>query len=101
MDPALLVVVVALLAVLSLAWSFSRANEIRARWAAQHGFEILSATYCWFWRGPFWWRSTDGQFVFRIVVRDRDGRQRSGWLRCGSWFLGLLSREATVVWEDE
>lgn len=101
MEIAVFIVFAGLLGGLLTVWSFARAKEIRARWAEENGFEIESARFCWFWRGPFWWRSTDSQMVFRIEGRDREGRRRAGWLRCGGWFSGLFGSQATVAWDDE
>ena len=90
METTIGVAFVLLLAGLVLAWTLLRAREVRERWAEQHGFDLLEARYCWFWRGPFLFRSTDAQLVYRVTVRDRSGRRRTGWLRCGGFFLGLF-----------
>ena len=86
-------------AVLATSWRGSRGRDLLAGWAAREGYELESADYCWFWHGPFWWRSGKGQVVYRVVVRDREGVVRRGYVRLGGMFLGLLSDEVAVIWD--
>jgi hypothetical protein len=99
MGPIFLIVLVAALAVLATARHFSRSRTILERWADRDGYVIVSAERCWFWRGPFWLRSDREQVVYRVVVRDREGRTLSGYVRCGGWFLGVLSDDVAVEWD--
>lgn len=101
MEAAVGIVFVIFLGGLIFAWSLMRAAELRERWAEEHGYSIEAARYCWIWRGPFFLRSSENQMVFHIIVRDADGRRRSGWLRCGGFFSGLFGSQAKVIWEDE
>ena len=87
------------LAVLLLFWQFSRADEILQRWATANGFKVISAEKRFLRTGPFFLRSTRGQFVFRIVVEDQSGTKRTGWLRVGGWMAGVLSDKAKVIWD--
>jgi hypothetical protein len=80
-------------------WSRSRSRAIIDRWSKQHGYEVLSAAPR-LWRGPFLLRSGHGHTVYRVTVKDASGTARSGWVRCGSWLLGLVSDEITVEWDD-
>ena len=96
----LLIAAVVGLALLGTSWHFSRGRALLDRWAAREGFVLESADYCWFWRGPFWWRSGEGNAVYRVVVRDRDGIVRRGHARCGGLFFGMWSDEVAVVWDD-
>ena len=91
-----LIVAVGVMAVIS---HFSRGRSLLDAWAAREGLTIVSAQYCWMWRGPFWWRSSDSNAVYRIVVRDARLGTRSGYARCGSVFLGMWSRDVTVEWD--
>jgi hypothetical protein len=36
---------------------------------------------------------------YQITVRNRKGRIRHGWLRCGSWWLGSFTNRVQVSWE--
>jgi hypothetical protein len=80
-------------------WHYSRASEILTRWAQNSDYEIVSSRRCWFWRGPFFWASKS-QEVYYVTVRTADGQLRRGWVRCGGMFLGVLSDEAKVRWDE-
>jgi hypothetical protein len=71
------------------------------RWADDNGFRILAAKFRYFSKGPFTWKlSHRGQEVYHVRVRDTEGRERSGWLRCTD--VSLFSGDKTeVIWEDE
>ena len=94
------VVLVILVAVGSLIWHFTRSRSILEKWAERSGYEILESDYRNLVRGPFFWTSSKGQTVYRVKVRDRLGNIRSGWVRCGGWFSGLLSDATEVKWES-
>jgi hypothetical protein len=96
----LLLVAIGVIIVGSIAWHFSRSRSILEHWANEHGFEILHSEYRNFFRGPFFWTTARGQTVYYVRVRDRQGIERSGWVRCGGWFLGLMADKAEVRWED-
>ena len=96
----LMILLVAIVAIGSMAWHFSRSRSILEQWAAEQGFEIVHREYRSFRRGPFFWTTSKGQTVYYVTVRDSTGNQRSGWVRCGGWFLGLMADKAEVRWED-
>jgi hypothetical protein len=75
-------------------WRFSRSAHLLEKWADQNGYRIVSRKY-----GPFYW-TPQGQIVYSVTVEDEQGNQRHGWVRCGSWLLGLLSAHVDVWWED-
>lgn len=81
-------------------WSFKRGRDILEHWAMEYGYQILSSHFCWLWRGPFFWRSSKGQMVYYVVVRTSDGYTRQGWVRCGSFFLGIWKDRAEVIWDE-
>ncbi len=94
-------VVVFCLALGGLFWAhIARARQILARWAQRNQLQILQRQYCFLARGPFWWRSSNSHAVFYVVVRDKFGFEKSGWVRCGAWLWGLLSDRADVVWNE-
>ena len=104
MNPLVVTFIIFLAACLgafSISWHFSRSRRMLNDWAARNGFELMSCEYCWLWRGPFFFRSSKGQAVYRILVRDAQGRQRSGYARCGGWLWGLLTDQVNVRWDDE
>ena len=96
----LFVVVVAIM-LGSITWHFSRSRSVLEQWADEQGLEILHSDYRHVFRGPFFWTTGKGQTVYFVRVRDKKGVERSGWVRCGGWFWGLMTDAAEVKWEDE
>ena len=82
-------------------WSSSRSQTIIEGWALENGYRLLEIETPILSKGPFFWTTSRGQTVYRFVVEDGAGRTRSGWARCGSWFLGLMSDNIEVRWDDE
>jgi hypothetical protein len=35
-----------------------------------------------------------------VTVKDHRGRVRRAWVRCGGWFLGMMSDHMDVEWDD-
>ena len=99
LTPFFLFGVVAVLAVVSVVWHFSRSATLLQRWAQRNGLRIVSSEYRWLARGPFFWTTSKGQSVYRIRVQEPDGTIRAGWARCGSWLAGLLSDRVDVRWD--
>jgi hypothetical protein len=99
--PIFLFVLVGILMVVSMIWHFSRSRSVLEQWAEANGYEILHSEFRNLFRGPFFWTSSKGQTVYYVRVRDRDGQERSGWVRCGGFWAGLFSDKAEVRWEDE
>jgi hypothetical protein len=92
---ALLVVVV----VLGIWWHIARSNSLLHRWAAQNRYRIIRQESRILVKGPYTWSSSKGQAVYYVVVEDSGGNKRSGWVRCGSWWFGLLSEAVEVRWD--
>jgi hypothetical protein len=85
---------------LAISWHYSRSQSLLEQWAAQHGYQLLRGEYRTFRRGPFFWTTSKGQTVYYVEVLDPSGNRRRGWVRCGGWFLGLLSDRVDVRWEE-
>jgi hypothetical protein len=96
--PPVVVFVVVVIGV--LAWHASRSRSLLQRWAAENDYTILNSEYRYFSKGPFFWTSSKGQTVYYVSVRDHEGNVRNGWVRCGSWWLGVLSDKTEVRWES-
>jgi hypothetical protein len=99
----LLIVVTIIVLVVGCAWHFRwhfhRSRTVLERWAERNGYRLREAEYRHVFRGPFFWSSSKGQTVYRVTVEGKD-RVRTGWVRCGGWFLGLLSDHAEVRWDE-
>ena len=100
MEPLLGILAVLAIVVLSLMWHFGRSQTILQQWADQNGYRIIDQRYRNFFKGPFFWTTSRGQTVYSVTVEDDHGRRRTGWVRCGGWFLGLLSDHVDVRWDD-
>jgi hypothetical protein len=87
------------LAIFGVVWHYRRAASILENWAYNHRFRILSREYRYFFRGPFTWFSSKNQVVYYVTVENKNGEVRTGWVRCGSYFLGLWSDDVDVQWE--
>ena len=96
-----IVVAVITVAIGALAWHFSRSRSLLEKWATENGYQILHSEYRNLFRGPFFWTSSKGQTVYYVRVRDGEGNVRTGWVRCGSWWFGLMSDKTEVRWENE
>jgi hypothetical protein len=80
---------------------FGRASAILGRWAETHGYEILQRKRP-FLTGAFsFWNTSRGQVIYFLTLRDQSGHERSCWVRCGSFFGGVLfSDDIEVKWCD-
>ena len=94
---ALLVVV---LGAASLIFHYTRAGILLDRWAAENGYRILHRELRRFRRGPFFFTTSKGQEVYRVTVEDLHGGVHTGYVRCGSWVLGMLSSNVEVRWDE-
>ncbi len=82
------------------AWHLRRSRELVDRWAAANAYAITEIERRYLRAGPFFWLRGRGHEVFYVVVRDARGGQREGYIRTGGWFLGQLSEQVTVKWDD-
>jgi hypothetical protein len=81
-------------------WFMGRARVLLRRWSSRNGYKILRSQFRTILKGPFTWRSSRNQAVFRVTILDREGMKRIGWVRCGSVGAGVISDEAEVKWDD-
>jgi len=72
-------------------------KDVRARLGAD-GYEIVQMQQRWLRLGPLFWTTTRSQIVYRVIVRDANGQQRTGWARWGRrWLFGGDPLE--LVWD--
>jgi hypothetical protein len=88
------------LALATIWWRRVRSRAILQAWAETNGYRILRQQYRFFFTGPFFPTIARGQAVYYVTVRDQGGVIRHCWVRCGSWWLGLLSDKVQVRSED-
>jgi len=85
------------LVALFTAWHWFRSRVLLKQWARANGFELVQMSIPWFKSSPFW--ISKRQEVYLIRVRDHRGRERSGWAKCGDFWLGFLVNEVEVEWD--
>lgn len=88
------------LAVVLMIWHFAKSASVLEQWATSRGYKLLASERRLLFQGPFWWRTSESQVVFRVTVRDADGGLRHGFVRVGGWFLGMWSNQVDVEWDD-
>jgi hypothetical protein len=93
------VLAVIVIMVSSMIWRGSRSESMLQKWARENGFTLLSEERRTFFKGPFFWTSGKGQMVFYVAVRDAAGHIRHAWIRCGGYFLGMISDHMDVEWD--
>jgi len=81
-------------------WHYGRSSAILQKWADDNGYEILEKELRHFFKGPFFFTASKNQTVYRVTVRDKAGLERSGWVVCGGWWLGMLSDHVKVRWDE-
>jgi hypothetical protein len=86
--------------IFTLAWRFGRSGSLLSKWAAENGYCIIHEEYRFLRKGPFFWTTSKGQTVYYVVALDSAGNKRRGWVRCGSWWFGLLSDKVEVRWDE-
>lgn len=82
-------------------WTISRARTFLDHWAETNGYQVVSASVRLLRRGPYFLKSSNNQVVFRITVSAALDDVRTGWVRCGSYWLGVLAHEVDVTWDSE
>jgi hypothetical protein len=83
------------------AWFFPRSRSLLAQWAARRGVQLIHSDRRWLFQGPYFWTGSRWQPVFRVKVRDHQGRERSGWVLCGGSLSGVFSNQATETWDED
>ena len=72
-----------------------RAKRALKRWADYNGFEILGSDLRLFSTGFIKW------YVYFVRVRDKAGRERSGWVRCRSFLSSRsFADKSTILWHE-
>lgn len=82
----------------SSVWHWFRSKFLLEKWAKANGFKLVKMKLNLFSFSPFLFTS-DRQEVYHIRVRDHSGRERSGWAKCGGFWLGFLVNKVEVEWD--
>ena len=87
------------LAVWSVVRGETRASEMLEQWLRDNDFQLLQKSTPWIKDNPFFLSSNRSQKVFKVSVRDRDGKIRQGWVRCGHALAGVAVSQVEVKWD--
>lgn len=90
--------VIGLITWFNIAW-FAKAKQLIRQWASDNHYNVVSIEYRLFRKGPFTWNSSKGQLVYFVSLSTTDG-PRKAFIRCGSFWAGMLSDNVEVVWEE-
>lgn len=99
LEPAVASVAYIGVIVVAMHWHYRRAQSILAAWAASNGYQILNARWSPFPPLAFWFSSRN-QVIYSVTVEDSRGDRHRGWVRCGSFWLGIWENTADVVWAE-
>ena len=81
---------------LSITWHWIRSRFLLKQWAKANGYELVKMSIPWSTVGPF--LASKRQEVYQIRVRDQRSQERSGWAKCGGFWLGFLVDKVEVEW---
>ena len=65
-------------------------------WQKGSGYIIVRKRLRSFFRGPFFFSSSNLQAVYRLDLMDKSGRGRLAWARCGSFWGGVFEKPVIV-----
>lgn len=97
-----LLIIVLLLIPFYIYWYYARLKSMLAVWAASNQFKILETRRGFFPPLRMLLTTSKEQTLMHVKVYDESTRRiRSGWLRLGSYWWGLLDADAIEVnWDD-
>ena len=88
------------LAIWSVVRGETRATQMLDDWLRDNDFQLLGKSTPWVKDNPFFMSSNRSQKVFKVTVRDKTGRVRVGWLRCGHALGGVAVSQVEVKWDE-
>jgi hypothetical protein len=59
-------------------------------WSRTQGLRVVRAERCWLATGPFPMTGALDAPTFHVVTRTSHGVERTAWVRCGSFPLGVI-----------
>ena len=72
------------------------------RWAESRRLQLVHFRGARFYEGPSAWMRSRNQHLFRVVTRDREGRERSCWIMFGTFWGFTWGEPLTkVTWDDD
>ena len=77
---------------------FGKSQRLIREWADSNGYSIIATELRFLRKGPFTWTSSRGQTVYYVTVQTPEGVMNA-YVRCGSFWVGLLSDKIDVKWD--
>ena len=81
-----------------LVWSGPRSAKMVHKWASRNGLRIMKMKRRFLRVGPFSIFYAVSSPIYHVVVQTIEGEVRSGWIKCGSYSLGILADDVVVSW---
>ena len=78
--------------------SYSKAKRLIYQWAERNGYSITDIQQRLFRRGPFLWTSSKAQLICYVSLDTPEG-SRNAYIRCGSFWGGMLSDNMNIEWD--
>jgi hypothetical protein len=98
----ILVVAVPFIIIALFVWGVLRLRRGRAAIQValeQAGYEVVKMERRIVRQGPFLWTTSNSQIVYRVLVSERSGRQRTAWARWGRTWLPEPDK-LDLKWDD-
>lgn len=81
---------------LHVIWAKRRIKQ----WAIRNNYKIIKCKICLVNIGPFsYFGTSGGQSVFKIEILSDKNKTRTGYVRAGGFFFGLLRDRVEVKWD--
>ena len=76
----------------------ARCQLLIAQWASRGGWDLIGCRRCFFGARPFGF--LPGMPIYRVELKNRSGRQREAYVRCGDLTWSILSDALAVEWVE-
>ena len=69
-------------------------------WLNNNKFRLISIERRYLRRGPYMWKSSKAQVIFRIYLTNNEDEEKIAWVKCGSYFKGAaFSDDLEVIFD--
>lgn len=91
---------IAIFGVVTFWWHMKRSLDLLHLWVRENNLTLVRSERRMMDLGPFTGRTGRGQEIFYVTVKDETDNERNPYVRCGSFWFGLLSENVDVEWDD-
>jgi lipopolysaccharide export LptBFGC system permease protein LptF len=82
-------------------WQYNKADSLLENWARDNNYTVVEKTDANPpGTGPKDRWAANKQIMYRVTVKDPDGKTKTGIVKLGSEGSGTLSNKVTVEWDD-